>query len=67
MLFEWTVGGADFFGDLHRAKLRSTHGAEVGGFGAVGGQGFVVEFTRAIGIEAHVELIFPAELEARFR
>ena len=29
-------------------------------------QGFVVEFLRLLGVETEVELIGPAELEARF-
>ena len=57
---------ADFLGDLHRAKLWTAHGAEVSGFRAVVGQGFVVELTCPIRIEAQVELIFPAKLEKRF-
>jgi len=31
------------------------------------GQGFVVEFARLVRVEAEVELVFPAEFEARQR
>ncbi len=55
---------ADVFGDLHRAEVRAAHGAEVGGLGAVLREGFVVELAGGDGVEAEVELVFPAELEA---
>ena len=35
--------------------------------GAVGGQCFVMEGLRRLGVERQGELIAPAELEARFR
>jgi len=57
---------ADVFGDLHRAKVRAAHGAEVRGLCAFLRQGFIVEFARGDGVEAEVELIFPAEFKARF-
>ena len=57
---------ADVFGDFHAAEVRAAHAAKVGGFGAFLGEGFVVEFAGAIGIEAEVELVFPAEFEAGF-
>jgi hypothetical protein len=37
----------------------------VGDLGRFLGQGFVVEFARLVRIEAEVELVVPAELEAR--
>ncbi len=40
--------------------------AEVRGFGAFLREGFVVELAGGHGVEAEVELIFPAELEAGF-
>src|SRR6185436_3383226 len=61
------LGGvlADFLRDLHRAELRPAHRAEVGELGAVGRQRLVVELARGLGIEREVELVLPAELEAR--
>ena len=44
--------------------MRAAHGAEVGGLGAFLRQGFVVELARGHGVEAEVELIFPAEFKA---
>jgi hypothetical protein len=52
---------ADVFGDFHRAEVRAAHGAEVRGLCAFLQQGFVVELARGDGVEAEVELIFPAE------
>jgi len=46
--------------------VRAAHAAEVGGFGAFLREGFVVEFAGALGVEAEVELILPAEFEAGF-
>ena len=46
--------------------MRAAHGAEVRGLGAFLRQGFVVELARGFGIEREIELIFPAEFEARF-
>ena len=34
--------------------------------GALGWQGFVVEFLRRVRVQREIELVFPAELEARF-
>jgi len=58
-----------------RAEVRAAHGApacaepsagrEVRGLCAFPRQGFVVEFARGDGVEAEVELIFPAEFKAR--
>ena len=45
--------------------MRAAHGAEVRDLGRILGQGFVVEFARLVGVEAEVELVFPAEFEAR--
>ena len=42
------------------------HGAEVGGFRAVLGEGFVVAEAGGDGVEAEVELVFPAGLRAGF-
>src|SRR5512134_597061 len=53
--------------DLHRAEVRPAHRAKVRRLGAFLGQGFVVELPRGVGIEPKVELVLPAELEARFR
>src|SRR5205823_331133 len=53
--------------DLHRAEVRPAHGAEVGELRPVRGQGLVVELARRLGVEREVELVLPAELEARLR
>src|SRR5579884_1902666 len=64
--------GHAFFGelphllrDLHRAEMRTAHRAKMGDFGALCGQRLVVELTRRLGIQRKIELIFPAEIEAR--
>ena len=57
---------ADLLGNFHGAKLWPTHGAEMSGFGAIMGQGFIVKLTSPVGVKAQVELIFPTELEACF-
>src|SRR5437773_1992818 len=54
-----------FLRDLHRAELRAAHRAEVRDLRALGGQRLVVELARGLGIEREIELILPAELEAR--
>src|SRR6266702_8587040 len=59
------VQRADLVGDLHRAEVRAAHGAEVGLLGGGGGQGLVVEGARGGRVEGEVELVLPAELEAR--
>jgi hypothetical protein len=66
-LGEALFGGvfADVFGDLHRAEVRAAHGAEVRGLRAFLRQRLVVGFARGDGVEAEVELIFPAEFKAR--
>src|SRR3954469_6692759 len=51
--------------DLHRAEMRPAHRAEVRRLSAFLRQGLVVELARGVGIEAEVELIGPAKLEAR--
>src|SRR5690348_11136886 len=51
--------------DLHRAEVRPAHRAEVRELRAVLRQRLVVELARLVRIEAEVELILPAELEAR--
>src|SRR4051812_5578956 len=53
--------------DLHRAEMRPAHRAEVGHLGTVLRQRLVMEFFRRVGIEAQVELVLPAEFEARLR
>jgi hypothetical protein len=62
------LGGvfADVFRYLHRAKMRAAHIAEMGGFRPLLWQGFIVEFAGGDGVEAEVELVFPAEFEAGF-
>src|SRR6266540_4511706 len=54
-------------GDLHRAEVRAAHGAEVRELGALGGERLVVEAARRLRVEREVELVLPAELEARPR
>src|SRR5690348_8571239 len=56
---------AHVLGDLHGAELGAAHGTEMRGLGSVLGQGFVVEFLGLVGIEAQIELVLPAEFEAR--
>ena len=58
---------ADFLADLHRTEFRAAHAAEMRGLGAFGGQGLVVVLFRRVGVERQVELVAPAEFEARFR
>src|SRR5207253_10409730 len=55
-----------FFGDLHGAKLRPAHAAEMSELGAVLRKRFVVEIFGSRGIETEIELIVPAEFESRF-
>ncbi len=67
-LFVYTLRGgevAHVLRDFHRAEAWAAHRAEVRDFGGLFGQGFVVEFARLVRVEAEVELVFPAELEAR--
>src|ERR1051326_1694715 len=54
----------DVLCDLHRAEMRAAHGTEVRGLGAFLRKRLVVKLARGHGIEAQVELILPAELEA---
>src|SRR6187551_1743327 len=58
---------AHLLGDLHRAELGPAHRAEVRGLGAFRREGLVVVLLGGVGIEAEVELVAPAELEAGFR
>src|SRR6516164_6782537 len=58
---------ADLLGDLHRAELGPTHRAEMRELGALGRQGLVVELLGRLRVERQVELVAPAELEARPR
>src|SRR5215510_14760275 len=53
--------------NFHGTEVRATHAAEVGNLGGIVGQRFVVEVFRCVGIEREIELILPAELEARLR
>ena len=58
---------AHVLGDLHRAELRPAHRAEVRDLGASLRQRLVVVLARGLRIEREVELVLPAELEARLR
>src|SRR6478736_1006132 len=58
---------ADILRDLHRAEMRTAHGAEVRELRAVLRQCLVVEFARLVGIETEIELVLPPELEACLR
>src|SRR5437879_11310335 len=58
---------AHVLSNFHGTEVRAAHGTEVCGLGAFLRQGFVVELARGFGIERQVKLIFPSELEARFR
>src|SRR5262245_12341038 len=53
-----------FFRDFHRAKLRTTHAAEMRKLRAVLWKRFVVKVLGCGWIETEVELIFPAEFES---
>jgi hypothetical protein len=61
------LGGVapDVLRDLHGAELRAAHGAEVRRLGRFLRQGRVVELAGSVRVKAQVELVFPAELEAR--
>ena len=50
--------------DLHRAEVRTAHRTEVGGLHRILRQRLVVKILGGVGIEAEVELVLPAELEA---
>src|SRR5918911_4455442 len=69
LLVEAGLGGvvAHLLRDLHGAEVRAAHGAEVRELGALLRQGLVVVLARDFGVEGEVELVFPAELEARLR
>src|ERR1043165_1071326 len=58
-------GLAHLLRDLHRAEVRPAHGAEMRRLGPLGRQRGVVKLLRRLRIERQVELILPAELEAR--
>src|SRR5712692_1428244 len=51
--------------DLHRTKVRTTHGTEVRHLRTFRRQGLVVKILRRLRIERQVELILPAKLEPR--
>src|SRR5262249_23931313 len=53
--------------DLHRTEFRPAHRAEMRDLVVILRQGLVVEPARRVGIERQVELILPAEVEARAR
>ena len=58
---------ADVLGDAHAAELGAAHRAEVGHLCTGGGQALVMHRPRRLRVKAQVELILPAELEARLR
>lgn len=58
---------ADFLADLHRAEFGAAHAAEMRRLGTLGGERLVVVLLRRVGVERQVELVAPAEFEARFR
>src|SRR6185436_12309582 len=60
-------GVADLLGDLHRAEVRTAHRAEVRRLRPLGRERGIVELLRGLRIESEVELVLPAELEARLR
>mmetsp|Transcript_100350 Transcript_100350/g.239272 ORF Transcript_100350/g.239272 Transcript_100350/m.239272 type:complete len:257 (+) Transcript_100350:323-1093(+) len=55
---------AHIVGDLHGAKLRAAHGAEVRGLPLLRAHGLVVHLPRRHGVQREVELVVPTELEA---
>lgn len=56
---------AHILGDFHRTEVRAAHRAEVRQFVGVLGQGLVVELLGFLRIQTEMELVVPAELEAR--
>jgi len=58
---------AHFLADLHRTEFGAAHAAEMGGLGTFGRERLVVVLLGGVGVEAQVELVAPAEFEARFR
>ena len=58
---------AHFLADLHRAEFRPAHATEMRRLGALGGERLVVILLGGVGVERQVELVAPAEFEARFR
>ena len=58
---------AHFLADLHRAEFRAAHAAEMRRLGALGRERLVVILFGRVGVERQVELVAPAEFEARFR
>src|SRR5256712_3230459 len=67
LLGDAVAGGvlAHVLRDLHRAEVRPAHRAEVRELRPLRGQGLVVELARRLRVEREVELVLPAELEAR--
>ena len=53
--------------NFHRAEFGAAHAAEMRRLGAFGGERLVVVLLRGVGVERQVELVAPAEFEARFR
>src|SRR6202035_1612165 len=58
---------ADVLRDAHAAELGPAHRAEMRDLGTRGRERLVVHRASGLGIEAQVELIFPAEVEACLR
>src|SRR5690606_29668469 len=56
---------ADLLGDLHRAELGATHGAEVRDLGRLLGQRLIMEGTGGIRNQTQIELGIPADPETR--
>ena len=53
------------FCDLHAAEMRSAHRAEMGTLRPFRGKGLIVKRAGSLGVEGEIELVFPAEFEAR--
>src|SRR5689334_16944299 len=69
LLVELVLRGVvpDLLCNLHRAEVRAAHRAEVRELGPLLRQRLVVVLARDLWVEGEVELVFPAELEARLR
>src|SRR5436305_11283569 len=57
---------AQLLREVHATEMWATHGAEVSCLGSFGREGLVMVCLRRLRIEREVELVLPAELEARF-
>src|SRR2546423_46945 len=53
------------FCDAHRAKVGAAHSAKIGTLRSFHGKGLIVKRTGGFGVEGEIELVFPAEFEAR--